>query len=262
MIFAAAPNDTSNHAGVEIFEEIDSTHLEARRRAEAGAFAPVWLLARRQSAGKGRRGRAWASGEGALMASYIGPLSAPPADVAMFGLAVGLAIAEALVAHGAPQAETRLKWPNDVFVSDAKIAGILMDSGATQVGERWLALSFGVNLAAAPEGLDQPAVSLAQATGETPPAPETFLATIRTRLSYWDNIFAVEGFTPVRASWLERAYGLGAVARVALPDGVLEGRFSGLSPRGELELETSAGHRAISAGDVAFAAAPLQSLSG
>jgi len=241
MIAADAP--------VELFDEIDSTLLEARRRAEAGDLAPVWLIARRQSAGRGRRGRAWVSGEGNLLATYLGPVDAAPADVALMGFACGLAIAEATDALvGAGRAT--LKWPNDVLIDAAKAAGILIDSGVAADGRRWWALGFGVNLAVAPEGLDQATTSIAAISQSAPPAPLDFLELVRARLAVWAVSLERAGFEPMRAAWLARAHGLGASARARVGDAVIEGRILGLSPRGELELETANGLTRLAAGDL------------
>jgi BirA family biotin operon repressor/biotin-[acetyl-CoA-carboxylase] ligase len=243
MIIAEAP--------VEVFDEIDSTILEARRRAEAGVIAPVWIVARRQSAGRGRRGRVWASLEGNLLATYLGATGRPPAEIALLGFATGLAIAETIDASIGPGLAT-LKWPNDVLIDGAKASGIMLDSGAAQGGETWFALAFGVNLAAAPEALDQPTTSLRAHLPPDAPAPDplAFLAQLRPRLDAWTARLTREGFEPLRRAWLSRAHGLGASARVALGEAILEGRIAGLSPRGELEFDTKDGRRLIAAGDV------------
>lgn len=238
-------------APVETFDEIDSTVLEARRRAERGELGPVWLLARRQTAGRGRRGRAWASLDGNLMASYLFAAARAPAEIALLGFAAGLAIAETLEESIGP-GRARLKWPNDVLIGGEKIAGILMDSGSLPHGGGWAQLAFGVNLAAAPEGLDQPTTSLrALLPPDAPaPSPRAFLAALRPRLEAWAARIDRDGFEPIRQAWLRRAHGLGLMARVVQGVETLEGRIAGLSPRGELELDTSDGRRLIAAGDV------------
>ncbi|MGE3930720.1 MAG: biotin--[acetyl-CoA-carboxylase] ligase, partial [Hyphomonadaceae bacterium] len=201
-------------AAVVSFDEIDSTLLEARRRADAGALTPVWLIAKRQSAGRGRRGRTWQSQEGNLFATYLGPVAAPPGEIALLGFATGLAIAEAIEA-ALSGVRVALKWPNDVLISGEKCAGILLDSGATQ-GCTWLALAFGVNLTNSPGAIDQPTTHLGAHLPPDAPAPEAaaFLASVRTRLTHWDDVLAREGFAPVRDAWLKRAHGLGREAKV------------------------------------------------
>jgi len=103
------------------FDEIDSTILEARRRADQGQAHPVWLLARVQTAGRGRRGRVWASLEGNLHATYLFATDRPPAEIALLSFAAGVAIAETLEAM-IGQGRAALKWPNDVLIDRAKAA--------------------------------------------------------------------------------------------------------------------------------------------
>lgn len=238
-------------APVEVFGEIDSTILEARRRAERGETAPVWLIANRQTAGRGRRGRAWSSLEGNLMATLLFATREPPQQIALLGFAAGVAIAESIdeiLGAGAAM----LKWPNDVFIDGAKVSGIMLDSGAAGAGETWVALAFGVNLAAAPENIDQLTTSLRAQLPPDAPAPEpvAFLAAVRPKLEAWSARIVSEGFEPLRRAWLQRAFGLGREARVMQGEHALDGRIAGLSPRGELELDTPSGRRLIAAGDV------------
>lgn len=235
-------------APVEVFDEIDSTVLEARRRAESGAFGPGWLIARTQTAGRGRRGRQWTSLEGNLFATYFGPSHAEPAAIALMGFATALAISDAVESF-VGEARTTLKWPNDVLLDGAKCAGILIESGGA-----WFSLSFGVNLAASPKSLDQPTTSIAEANAEAAPTPLEFFAPLRRGLEAWIARLAADGFAPVRDAWLARAHGLGAQARVVLGAETVHGRLAGLSERGELELDTDAGRRMIAAGDVLLAA--------
>lgn len=243
MIDARAP--------VETFDEIDSTILEARRRAERGELGPVWLVAKRQTAGRGRRGRAWTSLDGNLLATLLFTTQRPPADIALLGFATGVAIAEAIDAIIGAGSAT-LKWPNDVFVDGAKAAGIMLDSGSLGAAGTWVALAFGVNLAVAPENIDQPTTSLRAVLAPDALAPEplAFLGRVRPRLEVWAARIESEGFEPLRRVWLQRAHGLGQAARVVQGDQAIEGRIAGLSPRGELELDTDTGRRLIAAGDV------------
>jgi BirA family biotin operon repressor/biotin-[acetyl-CoA-carboxylase] ligase len=240
-------------APLEIHDEIDSTNLEARRRAERGDAGPAWIMARAQTAGRGRRGRSWASAPGNLFVTYLGATTAAPAAIAQRGFAVGLAIAEMFdLALGEPIGRVRLKWPNDVMIDGAKASGILLDSGPLDAGRRWAAIGFGVNLAAHPEGLDQPTASLAEALGAAPPSPEDAFALIRPRLEAWDRRLDREGFAPLRAAWLARAHGLGARVTAQIGAETIAGLATGLSESGELMIETERGVRYISAGDIHF----------
>ncbi|MCC6788095.1 MAG: biotin--[acetyl-CoA-carboxylase] ligase [Hyphomonadaceae bacterium] len=241
-------------APVEVFDEIDSTILEARRRAERNEVSPVWLIAKRQTAGRGRRGRTWTSHSGNLMATLLFTTNQPPQQIALLGFATGVALAEtidAIIGAGAAQ----LKWPNDVFINGAKAAGIMLDSGSLGPDQTWVALAFGVNLADAPENIDQKTICIRDLLPPDAPAPEplAFLAALRPKLESWSARIVSEGFEPLRRAWLQRAYGLGQEARVVQGEQTLEGRIAGLSSRGELEFDTPTGRRLIAAGDVFLA---------
>lgn len=239
-------------AALVIFDEIDSTIVEARRRAERGDLAPIWMIARVQTAGRGRRGRSWASIEGNLMATYLGVTDRPPSDIALLGFAAGVAIAETFDALIGP-GRALLKWPNDLFLDGAKACGIMLDSGGLAArGHSWFALAFGVNIVGSPDNIDQQTAALQQALPADAPTPtaESLLALIRPRLESYADELANSGFEPLRRAWLQRAHGLGERAIVQMGAETLEGRISGLSPRGELEFETQAGLRIVAAGDI------------
>lgn len=238
-------------APVEWFDEIDSTMLEARRRAERGQYEPIWLIARRQSAGRGRRGRVWVSADGNLLATYLFETDRAPAEIAQLGFAAGVAIAETIEAFGVTRPVT-LKWPNDVMIGVAKAAGILIDSGASGGGRVWAALAFGVNLAEAPQGLDQATTCLGAHLPPQAdrPSPLVFFAGLRPRLEAWAVRLAEDGFERLRRAWLARAHALGEPVRVLQGAEAIEGTILGLSARGELELDTPSGRRLVAAGDV------------
>lgn len=238
-------------APVEIFDEIDSTILEARRRADRGELGPVWLIARKQTAGRGRRGRVWLSFEGNLFATYLFATTRPVAEIPLLGFATGIAIAETMESIGVSD-PIRLKWPNDVLIGGAKAAGILLDSGAAVHGGTWVALAFGVNIAAAPKAIDQPTTSVRAAVpaGYAAPSAMEFFATLRPRLEMWADRLVNEGFEPLRQAWITRAHGLGKLARVRHGAETFEGVIAGLTSRGELELDTVAGRRLIAAGEI------------
>ena len=133
-------------AGRIRYEELDSTNSEARRRAEAGEQGPLWISADRQTAGRGRRGRAWTSGEGNLAATLLLRPGTPAPVTGQLSFVAALATAE-MAAQFAPQAAITVKWPNDVLGAGKKLAGILLEGGAD-----WLAIGVGVNLTSFPEG--------------------------------------------------------------------------------------------------------------
>src|SRR5262249_47981168 len=136
-------------AGYELasFDDIDSTNEEARRRAGAGARGPLWIWAQRQTAGRGRRGRAWESPLGNLSCTLLFAPHATAAAAARLSFVASLAVRD-LVAELLPDAEVKVKWPNDVLLDGRKTSGILLESaGETGSGDLpWLAVGIGVNL--------------------------------------------------------------------------------------------------------------------
>lgn len=237
------------------FDEIDSTNAEARRRAEAGETGPVWLAARRQSAGRGRRGRPWASDTGNLFATLLLTTARPPAEAAQASFLAALAVADLLDAFAAPGA-VAIKWPNDVTLAGLKASGILLDSGARADGGLWLAVGIGVNLAHAPEGTERPATALRahlRPDVAYAPSPEAALEVLAAAFDVWAARWETYGFEPVLEAWRARAGGPVGPCVARLPGETLSGTAEGVAPDGALRLRLEDGAlRLISAGDVFF----------
>ncbi len=228
-------------------DEIDSTNEEARRRAEAGERGPLWIMAQRQTAGRGRRGAVWQGREGNLAATLLLPL---PGNCAQLSFAAALAVAD-MAQHFAPQARITVKWPNDVLAESRKLAGILLEAGPQKDERPWLAIGIGVNLAGHPDGTEFPATSLA-GLGVTPPAPEAALVVLAARFAHWYDRWMSDGFETLRAGWLARAPQLGAPIRARLPHETRHGTFEGIDAGGALLLREPSGVRAIAAAEVFF----------
>lgn len=235
--------------GREILAETDSSNAEALRRATAGVSGPVWLMARRQTAARGRRGRGWATLDGNLAATL---LMRPPGVLAERSFVAALGLFDAMVAATGRPALFGLKWPNDVLLGGGKVAGILLESA----GNGALAIGIGVNLAAAPkpEALEPGAVtpvSLAAATGIVVP-PEEFLDLLAPAVHSWETVLRQRGFGPVRDAWLSRAARIGDEMTARLPDRTVTGRFETVDDTGALVLATAQGRVVLPAGDVFF----------
>jgi BirA family biotin operon repressor/biotin-[acetyl-CoA-carboxylase] ligase len=232
------------------FETLDSTNEEARRMAHAGETGPIWITTREQTAGRGRRGRAWISPPGNLAATLLIRPSKPAADCAQLSFAAAIAAADTFSAF-APQADIKVKWPNDVLAGGKKIAGLLLESETGRQG-LWLALGIGLNLAHFPPDTEFPATSLA-AQGVRPPHASDALRVLAGQMAKWYDVWQMEGFTPIRDAWLARAAGLGALIRVRLADSETSGIFEGIDAHGALILREKMDHvRTIAAGDVYF----------
>lgn len=238
------------------FVEIDSTNEEARRLGEAGEVGPVWITAEMQTAGRGRRGRAWESPSGNFMGTLFLRPQCSPRKAAELSFVAAVAVHDAVAALLPPdlRPDLRLKWPNDLLHNGRKCAGILLESSGIAGAElAWLAIGMGINLARHPDNVEYPATSLA-ALGVGDVRPMDALGALATafdaRLRQWRD---VQGFAAIREAWLARAAGLGGAITVRLADETFTGTFEGLAPDGALEVRTDGGAlRSVSAGDVFF----------
>ena len=232
----------------KVYAELDSTNEEARRLAESGAaeHGPLWIMAERQTRGRGRRGRAWQTAPGNLAATLLLHPDAPKAAIGQISFAAALAAAE-MAANFAPHAAIAVKWPNDVLADGKKLAGILLEGGSG-----WLAIGIGVNLASHPEGTEFPATSLAQ-LGIAAPSADEALTVLAARFAHWYDVWMRDGFETLRAEWLARAVALGAPIRARLAGHeTREGVFEGIDASGALLLNEGGRVSAIAAGEVFF----------
>ena len=236
------------------YPSLDSTNEEARRLAAAGAPAPLWIRAGVQTAGRGRRGRAWEAPAGNLAATLLLRPDRPAAECAQLSFVAAIAAAEA-VAQFAPRAELRVKWPNDVLADGRKIVGILLESASGAGAQpQWLAIGIGINLAQFPEGVETPAISVA-ALGEMAPAPRDALLCLAASFAKWYEVWRTQGFSPIRDAWLARAAHLGGRIRVRLAKEETSGVFEGIDESGALILREAGGKlRTVAAGEVFFGA--------
>ncbi len=232
---------------------------EVAALAAGGAPEGTVVVADHQTAGRGRAGRGWSAPPGSAL--LLSALLRPPLPPDRFGplpLVVGVAVAEALEAV-AP-VTCRLKWPNDVWIGDAKVAGIL---AAARTGDGTeparLVLGIGVNLTTPPADLPGGATSLATATpGAPPPDREAVLAALLPRLGDQYADFLGTGGRPDLSPWRERAALLGEAVAVVDRGERREGRFVGVDDDGTLLLEHDDGAVVrVVAGDLTRGPAPL-----
>jgi BirA family biotin operon repressor/biotin-[acetyl-CoA-carboxylase] ligase len=229
--------------GLREFEELDSTNEEARRLARSGEHGPLWLIAARQSAGRGRQGRVWRGSQGNLFATLLIQPRRPKAQWAQLSFVAAIAVAD-LAARFTPAIV--VKWPNDVLAEGRKLSGILLETAGDA-----LAIGIGVNLTAHPDVTEFPAISLA-ALGAAPPAPKDALALLARDFAGWYDGWEKAGFAPVRDAWLARAAGLGSRIRARLPGREHAGVFEGIDDEGALLLNEGNRVLAIAAADVFF----------
>ena len=230
------------------YETLGSTNAEALALARAGECGPLWLTAAAQTAGRGRRGAVWVSKPGNLYATLLLTDPAPPAQAPQLSFVAALALHDA-VAQCAPQLgpALKVKWPNDLLLGDAKVAGILIEgeSGPALA----VAVGIGVNCAHHPDATAYPATDLAAAGALVTPENmlEALAGAMARRLAQWAR---GAGFAAIRTDWLKRAAGLGQEVRVRLPEREFSGLFQGLDDAGRLLVAQAGVVTPVTAGEV------------
>lgn len=238
---------------VEALGTIDSTSLEASRRAQRGVHGPLWLWAIEQNAGRGRAGRDWISPPGNLHATLLMPVADDPRRAALHSFVACLAVADTLKVLTGAADRIALKWPNDALLGGRKVAGVLLESGLGETG-RWLSIGIGINLAHAPDPAETrwSATSVAAATRKDAPEAETTLHILAAAMVVRLRQLEQKGFAAIRSDWLARAARLGEPIEARLPGETVTGVFETLDDTGAMLLRTGAGLRGIHAADVYF----------
>ncbi len=235
-----------------MLDSVDSTMAEAARRAPL-LDRPTWIMARRQTAARGRRGRPWVVPPGNLNATLIFKPEATAVEAAKRSFLAANALYQALAIY-VPAEKLALKWPNDVLLSGGKVAGILLESSGQGPFVDWLSIGIGVNLRHTPQGVTDasfPPTSL-MAAGGWEVAPQDFLAVLADAYATQEDKLRHFGFSRIRDDWLANAARLGDVitARTGRED--VTGIFDSIDQDGNLVLITGTGPRAIPAADVFF----------
>jgi len=236
-------------AGVRLIahEVLGSTNAEALALARRGERGPLWIVAGRQTAGRGRRGRGWVSPPGNLYASLL--LTAPSEAERWpeLSFVTALALHDAIVAI-APDLEPQLaiKWPNDLLLAGAKFAGVLIEGEGGNDGV--VVVGIGVNCTSHPPDTDYPATDLAAAGVLPANVFGALSAKMLGRLAQWNG---GKAFKTIRADWLARAAGLGETMRVRLTEREIVGSFETLDQAGALVLRLPDGNSTtVAAADV------------
>jgi BirA family biotin operon repressor/biotin-[acetyl-CoA-carboxylase] ligase len=237
-----------------VLEETDSTMKEAARRA-ADLRGPTWIMARRQTAAHGRRGRPWQSPEGNFAATLFLRPSEPPAAAALRSFIAAVALFQTLNMCRL-SGQLSLKWPNDVLLNDGKVAGILLESAGRGPGLDWMSIGVGVNLLAAPDTSDVEAravrpVSVAGQGGQ-PHSQDEMLFWLASHFAQLETLFAEFGFDPIRRLWLRHATRLGEVITARTARDEITGTFETVDEAGNLVLSTAKQRHAIPAAEIFF----------
>ena len=205
----------------------------------------MFLLADEQTAGKGRMDRNWASGKGNCFSTLVLPVQAEFSTVPQVGFVVALAVADVLEEY---HVTPNLKWPNDVLVGGAKIAGILCEVLSTQ--PLTIAIGCGINVAHSPTGLSYPATCLA-VEGVTTDRDAVFKSYCNA-LSYWYGMWKDgRNFAAIREAWLQNAIGIGEIVTMKSGMQSLTGTYETITEQGAIMLKPADGPAQIlHAGDL------------
>ena len=269
MAFSLAPSANTLGFRLEAFDTIGSTNAVALQRAQAGDPGRLWIVSKKQEAGRGRRGRPWQTPEGNLAATLLLVARFDPKVAATLGFVAGLALADALnavvpdvklsvgVDGGGDRAgrnRFELKWPNDVLAHGAKLSGILLESVVLADGRFAVAVGIGVNVVGYPEDVPYPATSL-RALGSDCDAETLFLALSDAWVDNSARWAEGRGLDEIRRRWLAQAAGLGSEVAVKLDGRIVRGIFETID--GDCRFVIRDGQGAefrIAAGDVHFGA--------
>jgi BirA family transcriptional regulator, biotin operon repressor / biotin---[acetyl-CoA-carboxylase] ligase len=223
------------------FQALDSTNEEAQRQLAAGAKGPLWIVADEQTQGRGRSGRRWQSAKGNLYASLLLSLDISPSIATQLSFVAALAAHDAASKHLGPglRGALRLKWPNDLLLGSAKLAGVLIESAASPKAQRLAVIvGIGINVSGAPADSDRPVASL-----DLP--PESCASVFDALADGFDLWFfrwdRGNGFAMIREAWLTRAMALNEPISVNLNGSAIRGTFRGVDQAGALQLETGPG---------------------
>jgi BirA family biotin operon repressor/biotin-[acetyl-CoA-carboxylase] ligase len=232
---------------IHLVPETGSTNADLLARLAAGERVPEgdWLVADRQTGGRGRQGRSWLDAPGNFMGSTVVHTSLSDPPPATLSFVAALAVYETVLARIGHPRELQLKWPNDVLLGGDKFCGLLLEREGPAV-----VVGIGVNLASAPAVDDRVARSLA----EHGPAPDrdAFAADLAAQFDLELGRWRQYGLEPILNRWLAAAHPVGSALTVHEPSGLaLAGQFAGLERDGALRLRLADGAvRVIHAGDV------------
>lgn len=234
------------------FDAVSSTNTEAAGQAMRGAVEGMCVVARAQTAGRGRHERQWISPPDAGL--YFSMVLRPRFEISrwpLITLMAALAVHDALVA--ACDLRTDIKWPNDIYVEARKLGGILAETVETATG-RAIVLGIGINLndKALPPELKATASSVESVTGRAVDREALLGQLVRALGVRYAALNSPQGAARTREEWMKRSsYGEGKRVRVACGTEVFEGTTRGLAADGALRVETDGAEiKVVRAGDV------------
>jgi len=232
-------------------DSVDSTNNEVKRRAEAGAEQGLLVIGEQQTAGRGRRGRAWESpkGDGIFMSLLLKPDIAP-VHASMLTLVMGLAVRDALVALGV--SDVQIKWPNDIICSGKKVCGILTEMSAQMDYINYIVIGVGINVHNRdfPAEVEHMATSVFLQTGKKICRAQLAAECMLQFEKYYAVFLQTENMSGLLYIYQMHLVNRGRQVRVLDLKKDYTGVARGINADGELLVETEDGLRTVSAGEV------------
>ncbi|MCD8366236.1 MAG: biotin--[acetyl-CoA-carboxylase] ligase [Clostridiales bacterium] len=234
-----------------ILDSVDSTNNEVKRRAETGAEQGLLVIGEQQTAGRGRRGRAWESpkGDGIFMSLLLKPDIAP-GHASMLTLVMGMAVRDALEALGVPNVQ--IKWPNDIICSGKKVCGILTEMSAQMDYINYIVIGVGINVHNRdfPAEVEQMATSVFAQTGKQICRAELVAECMLRFEQHYAVFLKTEDLSGLLDAYQEHLVNRGRQVRVLDLKKEYSGVARGINADGELLVETEEGLQSVSAGEV------------
>lgn len=233
------------------YDSLGSTNTEALAQARQGADEGLCIVAREQTAGRGRQSRKWVSGKDAGL--YFSIVLRPRIETRFLPLLTLMAAAAVFEVLKEAGLSPDIKWPNDLLINEKKVCGILAEMADTPKG-RAVVVGIGINLGTSnyPPEIAETATSIENETGQPPDAGELLLSLTRYFSEYYEVLQGPEGPEDIRKMWAARStYFSGKQVKVGVADKIIEGTTSGIEENGALRILTPAGTTEIvHAGDV------------
>lgn len=234
------------------FDTIDSTNTKAQELAEKGYPSGTLVVADKQESGKGRRGRSWVSpsGTGIFMTLMIKP-DINPNNASMLTLVAALAVAKAITSVTGEEA--LIKWPNDIVVNSKKVCGILTEMNAQFDYINHIVVGIGINVhnESFPEEISQMASSLMiEAGGKRFHRAQIIAETMSYFEQYYDTFLKTQDLSALVREYDELLVNMNKAVRVLDPKEPFDGKAMGITPKGELIVDTWESRKLVSSGEV------------
>ncbi len=262
LLSGMSPEGRRRISRLDLFVDLDSTNAHLLTAGQAGAPSGTLCLAERQTAGRGRRGRAWVSPFGTnLYLSLLWRFPGGPGELGGLGLAAGAALAQVLEEAGV--AGIGLKWPNDLLWRRRKLGGLLVEVAAEAQGPSLVVVGLGLNTRLygdQGQGIDQPWVDLNEILGPGGYSRNQLAAHLAEALTATLEVFGGEGLAPFLPLWNHYDLYRGEEVEIRLGDHLIQGIQAGITAQGTLRLEVAGETRIFTSGEVSLRPAPSETV--